>query len=135
MEIGISWWQWVIYFCCAVIGGVAGSLANNNGGVILPEKKDGTIMFGVLSDILLGLAASVAVLWILNPSTVVQFLGTGVVSGYSGSSILRALSNKMLADRLESENSALKVQNSMLAARFHSSKPGDVTGTEEAGPR
>ncbi|MBU3966262.1 MAG: hypothetical protein KKG76_02635 [Euryarchaeota archaeon] len=105
-EVSISlfettWYHWITFFSAAIIGGMASSFVNNSGRFKMwgLENKDKKYYnMGIMADIIIGVAASLAILSTMMPQTYYQFLGIGAIGGYGGSTILRALVNKVEAN-------------------------------------
>ena len=107
------WYYWVLFLLAAIIGSTASSLTNNSGNFIMcgrdnensgePQGSSRKFYMGTLADIIIGLAAALAILWTLTPQTFLQLIGIGTVAGYGGSSVLRALVNKIDAQISQQE--------------------------------
>jgi hypothetical protein len=98
MVVDMAWYHWIAFFLSAIIGGAASSFVNNSGMAKMWgwEKQDKeNYKLGIIADIIIGIAASIGLLWTMTPQTVYQLLGISAVGGYGGSSVLRALVNKM----------------------------------------
>lgn len=99
------WYYWALFLLAAITGSIASSLTNNNGKAIMcgweggnSKEENGNpskYCLGIIADILIGIAAALGILWTLTPQTVFQLIGIGTIAGYGGSSILRALTNKL----------------------------------------
>jgi hypothetical protein len=110
------WYYWVFFLLAAIIGSIASSVTNNNGNAIIcgwesgnPKEEEGNprkYNLGIIADIIIGIAAALGVLWTLTPQTLFQLIGIGTVAGYGGSSVLRALVNKL--DAQSSQEQAKK---------------------------
>lgn len=103
------WYYWVFFLLAAIIGSMASSLTNNNGSAIICGWESGNprkYCLGIIADIIIGIAAAIGVLWTLTPQTLFQLIGIGTVAGYGGSSVLRALVNKL--DAQSSQEQAKK---------------------------
>lgn len=107
------WYYWILFIFAAVIGSTASSLINNSGKVIMcgweggnPRGNGGNpgkYCMGIISDIIIGIAAALSILWTLTPQNFLQLIGLGAVAGYGGSSVLRALANKLEAQFAQQE--------------------------------
>lgn len=107
------WYYWVFFLLAAIIGSIASSVTNNNGNAIIcgwesgnPKEEEGNprkYNLGIIADIIIGIAAALGVLWTLTPQTLFQLIGIGTVAGYGGSSVLRALVNKLDAQLAKEE--------------------------------
>lgn len=110
---------WGAYLLCAIIGGLASSCINNEGELMTPHKKgddNRTYLLGALSDVIVGFAAAIGILWAINPQTTFQLLGMGAISGYGGSSILRGLLNRIVAQEFKEEvDSEVKRKNEIIS--------------------
>jgi hypothetical protein len=97
MTIDMTPWLWFGYLFCALIGGLASSFANNSGGWLKFHSKGDTVVLGPISDVAIGWAAALGILWAMNPQTLFQLLGMATIAGYGGSSVLRSLVNSLNA--------------------------------------
>lgn len=103
--VDFAWYYWALFLLAAIIGSTASSLTNNSGKATMcgweggkPNEENGNpgkYCLGIIADILIGIAAALGILWTLIPQTTLQLIGIGTVAGYGGSSILRALTNKL----------------------------------------
>ena len=107
------WYYWVLFVIAAITGGTASSLINNSGKVLMcgwqggnpsgEEGNPGKYCMGIISDIIIGIAAALAILWTLTPQNPLQLIGLGAVAGYGGSSVLRAMVNKLEGEHAQQE--------------------------------
>lgn len=109
---------WVAFIGCAILGGLASSLINNNKIALMPgwddiDKKTKYRM-GFLSDVTLGMAAAIGILWTMTPQTLFQLLGIGVVAGYGGSSILQALVNRLATETVAAERDKIEKEKQLI---------------------
>ena len=96
-----AWYHWPAFFLAAIIGGMASSFVNNGGKFKIwgrENKDEKNYNMGIMADIIIGVAASIAILSTITPQTYFQFLGMGAIGGYGGSTILRALVNNVEAN-------------------------------------
>ncbi len=99
--VEIEWYHWIAYIIVAILGGAAGSFVNNKGLLKMwkwEEQDNKNLNLGIIADIIIGVVAAIGILWMMTPQTRFQFLGIGAIGGYGGSSILRALVNRLEAD-------------------------------------
>lgn len=99
------WYYWIFFIFAAIIGSIASSLINHNGNIKMcgwkggnrngEEGNPGEYCMGIMSDIIIGNAAALSILSTLTPQNFFQLIGLGAVAGYGGSSVLRALVNKV----------------------------------------
>lgn len=114
--VDMRWWLWAAYILCATLGGLASSLISKKGKLDGPgwhDKNQGVYNLGHLSDIIAGIAAAMALLWIMTPQTLFQLLGIGTIGGYGGSSILQALLTRLVADTSEAEKEKLEAESAL----------------------
>jgi hypothetical protein len=123
------WYYWVFFLLAAIIGSMASSLTNNNGSAIICGWESGNprkYCLGIIADIIIGIAAAIGVLWTLTPQTLFQLIGIGTVAGYGGSSVLRALVNK-----LDAQSSKEEAKRKDIEAQLHQKEAEDKAETSQ----
>lgn len=95
----------------------------------MPRIQLGDI--GFLGDVIVGLAAGMAVLWTLNPQTLFQLIGYGAIAGYGGSTILQTLVTKITATSSQKESEKLSASNEAQAKAYQKiqEKQAELTNT------
>lgn len=103
----IDWQLWIQYLGCAVLGGLAQSLINQKGALVLPQRGEENgrkaIVLGPISDMVVGIVAAIGIFWVVNPQTYAHLLAVGAIAGYGGGAILRSLANRILLDAAAKE--------------------------------
>jgi hypothetical protein len=132
--VNMTWPMWIYYLLAAALGALASSLVVKKGNLIWPHgkkvpeepessgntnnpPKSQNIIYekaeamGFTGDIIVGLAAAIAILWTMTPQSLFQLIGIGAVAGYGGSTILQSLVNKIKADTSDTEMEKNRLQN------------------------
>jgi hypothetical protein len=80
-------------------GGLLHALYMNNQSLLLPclvsNERFPHIHLGFLADILLGMGASMAILYFIAPDTLFKQISLSIISGFGGGSFLGTLVSKM----------------------------------------
>ena len=126
--VTMFWYHWVFYVIIAAVGALASSLVVNKGKFVIPQlrnvlKKDEgntqtltqkTQDMGFTGDVIVGVAAALAVWWAITPQTLFQVIGIAAVAGYGGSTILQSLVNKLNAATSGEKQETSNLVNSLL---------------------
>jgi len=117
--------DWVWFVVVALIGGFASSLINNKRSIDRmgwdnpdPLKRK-HLNIGLIADLVSGLAAALAILWMMTPQTFFQLIGIGTVAGYGGSAVLQALVNRLTIDVSNAEKATLTNEKTQLNTQLN----------------
>jgi hypothetical protein len=99
--------DFLVYVLLGAFGGLLHSIFLNNSRLLLPhaERKQ-RIHLGFLGDVLLGIGASLGILYFVVPAEFYKQVGLSIVSGFGGGTFLGSLYNKMA---FETERSKVDV--------------------------
>ncbi|MEW6609522.1 MAG: DUF4257 domain-containing protein [bacterium] len=91
---------WVV-ISGGAFGGLLHALYQNNHRLLLPgllRNDQVHIYLGFLADILLGIGASLAILYFIAPDTLFKQIPLSIISGFGGGSFLGTLASKMATE-------------------------------------
>jgi len=104
-----------VNFWIAISGGAFGGLLHtlylDNYSLLLPgllRNDRFRIHLGFLADILLGIGASLAILYFITPDTLFKQISLSIISGFGGGSFLGTLASKMAVESEKKKVETLK---------------------------
>ncbi len=100
---GSLWIDIPLAFIFGALGGIAAELVDLNGDISIPHKEsDNTKKFnyslGLLSKVIVGGIAALALFFIVDTTDAFKFVGATVVAGFGGSATLVAAKEKLLGN-------------------------------------
>ena len=118
------WLMLVVTLFSGAIGGVVYELLILQGNIELPHKATSEeaqgenlhaitqymLDLGVFSRIIIGAAAALASLLVVEPSTTTGLIATAIVAGSAGTSIFRSLQDRIIATMAQKENFETKIK-------------------------
>jgi len=96
--VTVNFW---IVISGGAFGGLLHALYLNKNSLVLPSLSRNDRMhmyFGFLADILLGIGASLAILYFIAPDHLFKQIPLSIISGFGGGSFLGSLTNKMAVE-------------------------------------